>query len=357
MESKFNYFSHFGWSSNPFTLNILPETMVGYSSQIDSIFSHIFNQHKIAVVVGHTGSGKTTFLNWVNDKLNQEKDIQSFYIPKPPKRKQELLAVFKSILGFNFIDRLQVSSVDVTNLPKYITKKIRGKNTVFLIDESHESSIEVLEWLRTLVDMVPNMSIIFAGLPVFEEKLENDLPTLSMRVTTKLFLDSLDYSETESLIRKRIERVGGNGIDPFTSESVNRIFELTGGFPREVIKKCDKLILDASKKNLSTINEVFVGEIFSETKRPAKKTVKKKLKVSQKQLDILNILNKDSNLSPTQITEFLGETDYKNKNNAIRSVNNILRRLMRDEFIGREKQGNSFVYKLTGKSKSLLADA
>jgi type II secretory pathway predicted ATPase ExeA len=289
--------------------------------------------------------------------LNSEQDIQSFYIPKPPKKKEELIFVFKSILGYNFIDKFQMSSVDIINLPKFITKKTRNKNTVFLIDEAHECSIDVLEWLRTLVDMVPKMSIVFAGLPIFEKILENELTTLSMRVTTKVFLESLDYSETESLIRKRIEMVGGRGIDPFSSDSVKAIFEMTGGFPREIIKSCDKLISESARKNLSNINRDFSIENLSNKSKPVLKKVKKDLKIPTKQMSILKILSKENNLSPSGIVDLMGNDDYKTKNNAIRSVNNILRRLMKEELISRKKDGNAYVYYLTGKSKSLLAEA
>ena len=74
-------------------------------------------------------------------------------------------------------------------------------------------------------------------------------------------------------------------------------------------------------------------------------------------MEILRIINKNPNLNPTEISELLDDKSYKNKNNAIRSINNILRRLMRDEFINRKKDGNSYIYYLSGKAKSLFAEA
>ncbi len=210
MIEKYKYYKNFDWPSNPFTLTISPDLMVGYSSQTDSILSHIFNSHKIALVIGHTGSGKTTLLNWLHEFIkNNNNNFQSFYIPKPPKTKQELSSLFKFILGYNLLDRFRFKQLDIMSLPKFLVKKTRNEKFVFLIDEAHECSHEVLEWLRTLSDMVPNMLIVFAGLLTFEKKIGTELPTLSMRVTTKAYLKSLNDIETESLIRKRIEKVGG----------------------------------------------------------------------------------------------------------------------------------------------------
>lgn len=84
----------------------------------------------------------------------------------------------------------------------FINRKIRDQKTIFLIDEAHECSFNVLQWFRTLNDMCSNMILIFAGLSTLEEILDSKLPTLSMRVTTKVYLKSLSETETESLIKK-----------------------------------------------------------------------------------------------------------------------------------------------------------
>ena len=356
MENFYEYYKKFDWSSNPFTFTISPRLMVGYSSQLESILTHIFNLHKIALVIGATGSGKTTLLTWLDDFINTNKDgFQSFYIPKPPSDEKSMILLFKSLFNFSLFDRLMFKEIDVVNLPKFLIKKTRKTKTVLLIDESHECPVEVLEWLRTLSDVVPNILIVFAGLSTFENTIETKLPTLSMRVVTKVYLESLSDVETESLIRKRIESVGGKGLGPFSPEAVIRIFEITGGFPREIIKACDKLVRVAAEKNISSINRSFVDQVLKESQIP--KQVEIKTSLSKKQKDILTILNNDPNLNPTEIVERLGIGEYKDKNNAIRSVNNILKRLMRDGLVNRKKLGNTYVYFLSGKAKTLLAEA
>ena len=60
-------------------------------------------------------------------------------------------------------------------------------------------------------------------------------------------IKSLDYNTrthfktkvddlSDQLIRKRIEDAGGEGLKPLTPDAVKRIFDLSGGFPREIIK-------------------------------------------------------------------------------------------------------------------------
>lgn len=353
--NDYEYYSKFNWNANPFTLTISPKLMVGYSQQTKSLLSHIFGLHKIGLIIGATGSGKTTLMNWINMTVNDVHNFRSFYIAKPPVGEEGLILLFKSLLGFNLRDKLRFKRIVETNLPKYLSRKTRKKKTLFLVDEAHECSIEALEWFRTLSDIVPNMMVIFAGLPVFENLIETKLPTLYMRIMTRVYLKSLNDVETESLIRKRIESVGGKGIEPFTGDAVNQMFHITGGFPREIIKVCDKLIKEAAENNISSINKSFVERIYKISEVPSHFDIK--MSLSKKQMKILEALNTNPNLTPSKIVDHLSLNNYKNKSNAVRSINNILRRLMNDGLINRKKLGNTYVYSLSGKAKTVFAEA
>ena len=355
MSETYEYFTKFGWSSNPFTLTISPRLLVGYSDQINSLLSHILNLHKFAFIFGPTGSGKTTLLLWLRSQLLAYKKFLPLYIAKPPRSSKNLIFLFKSILHFNFLDMLRFGSLSFFNISKFIRGKLKRRHLVLLIDEAHESSFVNLEWLRTIIDSIPNLSVVFAALPVFESKLATQLPTLSMRITTKVYLNNLSKSETTSLISKRIENVGGDGLKPFTPEATDRIFEITGGFPREIIKTCDKLVKTAAEKNITSIDRNFIDEVLKISEIP--KPVELRISLSRKQRNILQLLNENPNLTPSEIVEHLGIGGYKSKNNAIRSINNILRRLIRDDLVERKKFGNSYVYNISGKAKTLFAEA
>ncbi|MDI6825921.1 MAG: AAA family ATPase [Candidatus Aenigmarchaeota archaeon] len=351
----YEYFSKFNWSKNPFTLTISPELMVGYSEQSSSLLSHIHNFHKFALVSGPTGSGKTTLLLWLKAQLMAYKKFYPYYIPKSPRSSKNLILMFKSLLGFNVIDWIRSRNLSLFNLQKYIYRKLRNKHLVLLMDETHESSITNLEWIRTITDSIPNLSVVFAGLPIFEKNIEQQLPTLYMRITTKAYLNTLTRAETESLIIKRIENFGGEGLKPFTTDAVDKIYEITGGFPREIIKVCDELVKEAVKRNMFTINRHFIDQVL---KTPEVSEITElRVQLSDKQREMLELLNRNPNLTPGEIAERLDTSGYKDRNNAVRSINNILMRLMKDEMVRRKKLGNSYVYSLTGKSKSIFVEA
>ena len=49
--------------------------------------------------------------------------------------------------------------------------------------------------------------------------------------------------------------------------------------------------------------------------------------------------------------------EYKDKENAVRSVNNLLRRLMNDGIVERKKTGKSYKYRVSGKLQTVMVDA
>ncbi|MCD6403547.1 MAG: AAA family ATPase [Candidatus Aenigmarchaeota archaeon] len=351
---EYEYHVKFGWRFNPFTLSISPDLLVGYSSQTSELLAHIHNSHKFGLILGPTGSGKTTILLWLKTQLKAYKKFKVIYVSKPPTEKEEMVELFVEFFKPSIIDKIFRRSITIYSLPDYLKDKTKNHRFVLLLDETHESTLQVLEWIRTLTDLVPNMTTVMAALPPFYDMLQKKLPTLAMRVTTKVSLGSLSRTETEDLIRKRIDKAGGDGIKPFTIESIDEIFKVTGGFPREIIKLCDTLIREAFKKNLSTITPQLVYEV-AKPKPDIQEEVKSAL--SKKQVSILEILNDHPNLTPSQIVEYLDKSEYKDKNNAVRAVNNILKRLLADGFVERRKQGNTYTYNLTGKAKTLFAKA
>ncbi|MBN2203350.1 MAG: AAA family ATPase [Candidatus Aenigmarchaeota archaeon] len=356
-------FSKWGWTENPFVLRIDPSLFVGYENQVKAALNHIENKHKIALITGRTGAGKTTFLKWVEKNY----DASKFYVSKPPQKPEEFVSLFTELFGTSFFERLLGQKPTLYSLPKYVNKKLGNRHLVFLLDEIHETNKEVLEWLRVLIDQIDNISLVIAGMPVVDEKL-SELQTLNQRITTRINLVSLDKSETKELIKKRIESVGGKGIAPFTDDTISTIYEKTGGFPREILKLCDRLVNSALEKGLDVITLKDIEE-HKEIELPKVRVEEPKVtfmpkppsdeqirNLPFKQRKILKLLSEKDWLTPTTIVEEMDTGSYKSKGHAIRSVNNILRRLMLDGYVQRESRGKAFMYALTPKVRTMFVE-
>ncbi len=356
-------FPKFGWKENPFVLKIDPKLFVGYESEVAAILMHVDNKHKIAVLVGNTGAGKTNLLKW----LEQEHDIDGcskLYVAKPPQKPEEFIGIFTDVYGLGLFDRLMRRGPTLYSLPKYINNKLKGGHLLFMVDEAHETNHDVLEWLRVLVDQIDSVSLILSGLPVLEQNVRDQLQTLDQRITTRVTLTSLSKEDTRSLIQKRIESAGGAGIKPFTDSAIDAIYNKTGGFPREVLKMCDKLVSNAIEKSMETIEaanieeyrefpqESLIEQVIAFSPKPP--TSEQIANLPFKQKEILEALAATDWLTPSDIAEQTGYEKYATKGHAVRSINNILHRLMLDGFVQREARGKSYMYALTPKLKTVF---
>ncbi len=337
-----DWFKAMNWSENPFILNILPELFVGYKNQSEELARLVKEKHKVIMIIGPTGSGKTTLMEWLSNSLSDRFDF--LFIGKPPQKPEEFVDIFNEKYP-SFFRKLK----NIYQIPSFLNKKLRSRHLIVLYDEAHESKIDVLEWLRVLSDQVDNMSIVLAGLPVFEEHLAK-LETLRKRIMGRIELVSLTKEETSELIKKRIRNAGGSGEE--FNELLDAIYSMSGGFPREIIKVCNDAINESMKTGRPLTKELLIHE-----------PTKDELKVSLRFLDELSPMQREivemlvNPMTPGQIANNLDLTKYKSRQHAVRSMNNILKRLMDDGFVERAKEDRAYLYQLSPSIRSIVVRA
>ncbi len=345
----------FDWDANPFTFQILPDIFVGYDRETSSLMDGLQSGNKFSLILGPTGSGKTTLVKSLMKKLNKEYD-HILYLPKPPRNHEDWLQVFHDFTRKGFLASIlsRGNGLNIYNLSQVLNEKLSNRKVLMFIDECQESSPESMEWLRALTDHIENLTIVMAALPVFESTMKASLESLLRRVGTKVELTTLTKSETRELIKRRISRIGGDDIKPFTSGTVDYVFQRTGGFPREVLRLCSELIQEAVDKNISTIDSDFI----SESRQPEERLSIEALDVlPERQRMILDTLSKGGEMTPSGIISAMDDEAYKNRDNAVRAVNNLLRRLMTEGLVERKKVGKTYRYIVSSKFQTLMVEA
>ncbi|MBI4181810.1 MAG: AAA family ATPase [Candidatus Aenigmarchaeota archaeon] len=339
----------FGWQANPFSYRILPELFVGYADEVRSVLNGIRSGDKFILLLGPTGAGKTTLLQHIQAQLQG----RVLYIPKPPTNPADWVTIFHPLLRSRLPFR--GNGADIYTLHDKLNQKLRGKPCLLFVDECHEASMESLEWIRTLTDQVGPLTLVMAGLPIFENVLRDRLETFLRRFSVRIDLNSLSPAETRELVKRRIESVGGDDIRPFTAATLERIHDQTGGFPRDVLKVCNELAQQALARGLTTVDADFLKEASI----PARVSMDALEALPSRQRLIVDTLAAHGDLTPTELVEkvqakghYKGDTDT-----AIRSVNNLLRRLMTDGIVERKKLGKAYKYRLAPRYQTLLVQA
>ncbi|MDY6776839.1 MAG: BlaI/MecI/CopY family transcriptional regulator [Candidatus Nanohaloarchaea archaeon] len=356
-----DWMEEYGWERNPFNFRIYPDLMIGYSDEKQRIRNSIESDSKFILLLGDTGAGKTNLLRSVEEEYANE--LPLFYMSKPPVTEEDLLDYLKDeVLSPGIISRL-FNSYSLYNIHENLNSKY-GDRMILLMDEGHEASTEVLEWVRTAIDHIDGMTVVAAGLPSFEEKLEEDVGTLYSRATEVVNLDSLDKDHTVELVRKRIEQVGGSSLEPFTQSAVLRIYEETEGFPREVLRLCNECVVTAADEGKSIIDEedvkTVVDESSHETNNKGGEGVEEEEseeepdggentgeRLTPKQQEIHDAVSELGEATSGDIVDHIGLDDYKSRSHAIRSINNILRRLMEQDVLSRDRRGRNYIYRVS----------
>ena len=340
-----------GWSQNPFTFSINPSLFVGYKKQTETLLTMLEEGHKLCIILGPTGSGKTTILKWL---MKEEQKYDYLYLPKPPSKPEDFVDIFGERFKISWISRFFGTQNIKTlyDIPALLDKK-QEKKLIILLDEAQEADIEVLEWLRVLSDQTDKLAIILTGLPVLEDVLKDKLESLRKRVAARMELVSLTKEDTRELIKKRIIDVGGKG-DEFPIEVIDYVYQNTAGFPREVIRVCNDLVNKAIETNKPIDSTLFEKEITQKTEKEEEPTLE--LAVTGMQRQILEMMSTQP-LSPGQIADNLDLTKYKTRQHAVRSINNILKDLLARNFVERTKQDKTYIYNLAPRLKTMFVKA
>ncbi len=346
------YKNIFSWNTNPFSFRIIPELFTGYGQEINTILNGVNDGSRFATVTGQTGTGKTTLLKFLLQKLDPEKKL--LYLPKPPIDPKDFVDIFTTNLKLNFFEKnITKKEINLYNLGDFVNSKTKDSKIILFVDECHEASIQTLEWLRSLSDQIENISIVLAGLPVFETVMKDNIDTLLKRVNIRIEMGNLSKSETLNLIKKRIEFAGGTDIKPFTPESISLIYDKTAGYPREVLRMCEEIVQKAVMKNISMVDADFIETEYSF--KMAEQTSMSE--ISGKQKCIIDALLKHKSLTPAEIATNTDCAEYKTKDNAIRSINNILKRLMDENKVVRKRKDKAYAYELSQKMQSSMSNA
>lgn len=218
----------------------------------------------LIVVTGEVGTGKTTILRWMMQRLDRTVMVAYIFNPRlsVPEFYQHLAALFD-------IQNWESKSDLLIELGKVLeARHHRGLRTVLIIDEAHGLSPYVLEEVRLLCnfesDTAKQLQIVLTGQPELRNVLNYpDLRQLKQRVALRCEIKTLpNVEETARYIASRLAVAGSTrASETFSPGAIDYIFRCSEGIPRNINNLCDNALLNGFAAGVSVISRATIEEV------------------------------------------------------------------------------------------------
>lgn len=217
----------------------------------------------LIVVTGEVGTGKTTILRWMMQRLDRA--VLVGYIFNPRLTVPEFYQHVTRVLD---VDDWETKSDLLFKLGKVLeARHARGLRTVLIIDEAHGLSTSVLEEIRLMSnyesDSAKLLQVVLTGQPELRDVLNNpDLRQLKQRVALRCEIKPLPgVAETENYIKSRLETAGAERKDIFTDAAIDYIYRCSEGIPRQINNLCDNALLAAYAAGEPRVTRACIEEV------------------------------------------------------------------------------------------------
>ena len=217
----------------------------------------------LIVVTGEVGTGKTTILRWMMQRL--DRTVLVAYIFNPRLSVTEFYQHVASLLD---VQKWETKPELLVAFGQALeSRHSRGLRTVLIIDEAQGLSPGVLEEIRLLSNFESNtakqLQIVLTGQPELRDVLNNpDLRQLKQRVALRCVIKPLpNVEETDRYITSRLLVSGAARTDLFSSEAIDYIYRCTEGIPRNINNICDNALLAGYAAGELTIDRSIIEEV------------------------------------------------------------------------------------------------
>jgi len=263
------YLEYYGLKEPPFTITPNPRFLF-YSAKHREAFNHLLygirERKGFVQLTGEVGAGKTTLCRALLEQLGE--NFSTALILNPALNADLLI---KSIaMEFNLqvkgMDRLEI----LAEINKFLLHQVeQGKDTVLIIDEAQDLTLELLEQVRLLSNLETDerklVQIILMGQPELRDRLnDHRLRQLRQRITVRYHLEPLKRNEISQYIQHRLQVSGANGAPYFTTPAIWRIHNYSNGIPRLINAVCDKCLLAGFVQQRDRIDFRMVGRAMRE---------------------------------------------------------------------------------------------
>ena len=261
---------YFGLRDDPFSVSPDPRFLYSTPATDEAFASLVYGVQKrkgFILLTGEVGTGKTTLLNKLLDRLHKE-HVPTAFVFNPLLDTNDFLDFVMTDLGVehNPSDKGQM----LMALNRWLLEQNgAGKTAVLIVDEAQTLSVQVLEEVRLLTNLETAqhklLQIVLSGQPELEEKLRRpELRQLRQRIALWCRTRPLTSDETRAYLSQRLRIAGGDLEAVFTPEAIDAVHRFTHGFPRLINNVCDQALVAAYIDEQKPVRAETIEQLASE---------------------------------------------------------------------------------------------
>lgn len=242
------YAEFYGLKELPFALTPDPRFIYftpSHTEVMANLHYGIESGKGLVVVTGEVGTGKTTILRWMMQRLDRTVLVAYIFNPR-----LSVTEFYQHVAALLDVQRWETKPELLVALGQALeSRHSRGLRTVLIIDEAQGLSASVLEEIRLLSnfesDTAKQLQIVLTGQPELRDVLNNpELRQLKQRIALRCVIKPLpNVEETDRYITSRLLVSGAERTDIFSPGAIDYIYRCTEGIPRNINNLCDNALL------------------------------------------------------------------------------------------------------------------
>lgn len=260
------YAEFYGLKDLPFALTPDPRFIYFTPSHLEvmaNLHYGIETGKGLIVVTGEVGTGKTTILRWMMQRLDRTVLVAYIFNPRLSVAEfYEHVAILLDLQTWETKSELLVALGQTLE-----SRHSRGLRTVLVIDEAQGLSPSVLEEIRLLSNFESNtakhLQIVLTGQPEMRDLLNNpDLRQLKQRIAQRCVITPLPtVEETDRYITSRLLVSGATRTGIFSAEAIDYIYRCSEGIPRNINNLCDNALVAGYAAGDKIVDRPIIEEV------------------------------------------------------------------------------------------------
>jgi len=263
MFERFYEFNH-----TPFSRTIPTDSLYkgNDSDELIERLNYAARKQLFAVVIGDSGTGKTTTLRRFCDEIC-DSGYRTLYLSDSKMTPRSFYNSLLTLLGFES-KYYRCEAKRQLHKEIEIMKGVDGISPITIIDEAHLLNKEMLEEIRFLLnfkmDSQSPMALILSGQTELWDRLKlQSYAAIRQRIDVHCVVNRLDMSKTTEYISAQLTYAGSER-DIFTEAAIDEIFKYSGGVPRLINKVCSESLMYGAQNRKTILDDKMVKLIVEQ---------------------------------------------------------------------------------------------